>query len=210
MTADALRAWRSVRGQVHWTQVAAVAPVTGRRDGFVSFVDTVVGARDPGRAGQLLVGLGLARDAAVGGRPLSVDLLAGWHSAAVTAPSGFREGTAFAKAGRERYGRYAGIEADFGRCLGESSAAGLSLAARAARAYLDVCFFHPFDDGNGRVAMLAMYHLLLREHVVLDQAGPLLTTSRRADDAQGALSLARLIQVLAAATRRRGLAHPHN
>ncbi|MEU0059386.1 Fic family protein [Streptomyces sp. NPDC006334] len=32
------------------------------------------------------------------------------------------------------------------------------MAARAARAYLDVAFFHPFTDGNARTALLTLVH----------------------------------------------------
>ncbi|MFF8844351.1 hypothetical protein ACF08N_16805 [Streptomyces sp. NPDC015127] len=42
------------------------------------------------------------------------------------------------------------------------------LSAGAARAYLDVCFFHPFDDGNARSAFLALVFVLAREGVALD------------------------------------------
>jgi hypothetical protein len=49
-----------------------------------------------------------------------------------------------------------------------------------------------------------MYHLLLRERVLLDQAGPLLTVSRHAEDAEGALAMAHLLHVLVTSTGRRG------
>ncbi|WP_324610562.1 MULTISPECIES: Fic family protein [unclassified Streptomyces] len=44
----------------------------------------------------------------------------------------------------------------------------LPLTARAARAYLDICFFHPFDDGNARAALLTLLFVLARESVALD------------------------------------------
>ncbi|MFD1046005.1 AMP-binding protein, partial [Kibdelosporangium lantanae] len=61
----------------------------------------------------------------------------------------------------------------------------LPLAARAARAYLDVAFFHPFPDGNGRAAMLVLDFVLTRENVGLRLAAPVLMTARyiNADDA---------------------------
>ncbi|MDJ0344422.1 Fic family protein [Streptomyces sp. H10-C2] len=69
------------------------------------------------------------------------------------------------------------------------------LAARAARVYLDVAFFHPFTDGNARAALLTLVHVLAREDVVLPEVGPLQTT-RYADDPEGAADLAILIGVL--------------
>ncbi|MFE0725841.1 Fic family protein [Streptomyces rochei] len=74
--------------------------------------------------------------------------------------------------------------------------------SRAARAYLDILFFHPFEDGNARAAMLALAFVLAREGVLLDQVHPLQTT-RWADDAEGAADLARLLGVLITAAERR-------
>ncbi|WP_207915521.1 hypothetical protein [Micromonospora sp. 15K316] len=47
--------------------------------------------------------------------------------------------------------------------------------------------------------------VLLRERVELDEVAPILTTVHRADDAEGAADLARLIHGIAAATHRRRL-----
>ncbi|WP_344055024.1 Fic family protein [Streptomyces thermoalcalitolerans] len=93
----------------------------------------------------------------------------------------------------------------FEECLSQATATvtDVPLPARAARAYLDVCFFHPFDDGNGRAALLTMGFVLAREKVFLDEVGPL-RVPRYADDPVGALSLARLIHILASAAARRG------
>ena len=77
------------------------------------------------------------------------------------------------------------------------------MTARAARAYLDVAFFHPYDDGNARLAGLVLQFVLLRGDVELDEVAPILTTVRRADDAEGAADLARLVHGIAAATHRR-------
>ncbi|MEU8659258.1 hypothetical protein, partial [Actinoplanes philippinensis] len=75
------------------------------------------------------------------------------------------------------------------------------------RLYLDIAFFHPFDDGNGRLAGLALQFVLLRERVCLDEPAPILTAVRRADDADGAAGLARLVHGIAGATHRRWLRH---
>ncbi|MEU9344591.1 Fic family protein [Streptomyces sp. NPDC048278] len=107
----------------------------------------------------------------------------------------FRADDAFAKAGRERYGLAPRTQADFASCLGETTDPDIPLAARAARVYLDVAFFHPFADGNARAALLTLVHVLAREDVVLPEVGPLQTT-RYADDPAGAADLAALIGVL--------------
>lgn len=109
---------------------------------------------------------------------------------------------AFAKGGRERYGLAPDTRARFERCLSESTQPDLPLPARAARTYLDILFFHPFQDGNARAALLALAFVLAREGVPLDQVHPLHTT-RWADDTEGATDLAVLLAILITATERR-------
>ncbi|MFI1153336.1 Fic family protein [Streptomyces sp. NPDC020817] len=93
-------------------------------------------------------------------------------------------------------------------CLAGSAKTGtrrgrpLPLTARAARAYLDVRFFHPFDDGNARSAFLALVFVLAREGVALDGVGLIRRITCRADDPQDAVSLARSIGFHTEDTRR--------
>ncbi|MGW0709369.1 Fic family protein [Streptomyces sp. NPDC002643] len=151
-----------------------------------------------------------AREDAAAQRLLGFDLMAGWQQQVLGRPEiAFRSLPAFAKGGRERYGLHAGTSEEFDRCLAQATAVGtrVPLPARAARAYLDVCFFHPFDDGNGRAALLAMAFVLAREDVFLDEVGPV-QVRRYADDPVGARSLARLIHVLATAAAHRGRGVP--
>ncbi|TXS44363.1 Fic family protein [Streptomyces sp. or43] len=114
----------------------------------------------------------------------------------------FRQGDAFAKGGRERYALTPHTQRDFEECLRESADPNVPLASRAARAYLDVAFFHPFPDGNARLAMLTLAYVLELEGVRLDQVGPLQTT-RYADDLAGASDLAAMVFVLIRSTHRR-------
>jgi hypothetical protein len=210
---DDLRTWWAVRKSVPWATACehVQGPVVGARDGVVVFVDTVVRRRDPDRADRLLAALAQARLDADAGRPLSFERLASWQRVLLNAstPVAFRTTPAFAKGGREHYGLDARTEQRFRDCLADSHDPAVPLAARAARVYLDVCFVHPFGDGNARAAMLTCYHALARNGVVVDQAAPLLTVSRRADDPRGALALTRLIDVLITATRHRSNTTDH-
>ncbi|MFF1568236.1 Fic family protein [Streptomyces sp. NPDC058293] len=79
----------------------------------------------------------------------------------------------------------------------------LSVAARAARAYLDVSFFHPFDDGNARSALLALLFVLAREGITLDDVSLLRRITFEAGSSQDALSLLRYVDLHLAETRRR-------
>ncbi|GII33865.1 hypothetical protein Pmi06nite_73070 [Planotetraspora mira] len=150
----------------------------------MSWFDGVVRRRDSERAERLLSALALVYADAAQEPPLTFGLVAGWQRLVLgvsTAP--FRDGDAYAKGGRERYGLSPHTQTDFARYLLESADRRVPLPARAARAYLDVSFFHPFADGNARAALLTLAFVLRRERVMLDQVGPLQTT-RYADDSR--------------------------
>jgi len=196
MAPDHLRAWLAIRDQIPWPATVAVPSYVPARDGAEHDIRTVDHARDPERARRLLAALAQSR--ADRGQPLTFELMAGWQRHLI-ANTEFRAGTAFAKGGRERYGPATPAELD--ACLSQS---GLPLAARAARTYLDICFFHPFDDGNGRAAFLALVFVLASEGVRLDQVGPIRRIARRADEAADATALAELITALIRAAARRG------
>ncbi|MCB5163945.1 Fic family protein [Streptomyces bambusae] len=193
--ADSLAVWLRVRGEVDWHRAPALRQLPPGRDGFRSWCEGPVRRRDPVRAARLLAAHALACEDAARRAPLDFAVLAGWQREVLAAEAPFRAGDAHAKAGRERYGLTAHTRADFDACLRGATGPGLPLAARAARAYLDVAFFHPFADGNARAALLALVHVLAREDIVLPEVGPLQTT-RYADDPAGAADLAVLIGVL--------------
>ncbi|NWF31298.1 Fic family protein [Streptomyces sp. PKU-EA00015] len=135
--------------------------------------------------------------------------MAEWQRLVLGQPEvSFRQGDAFAKGGRERYALTPYIQRDFEHCLRDSADPRVPLASRAARAYLDVAFFHPFPDGNARLAMLTLAYVLELEGVRLDQSGPLQTT-RYADDAAGAADLAALVSVLIRSTHHRATRGHH-
>ncbi|MFC5905274.1 Fic family protein [Streptomyces zhihengii] len=197
MTAtDSLSAWLRVRREVDWHRAPALKRVPAGRDGFPSWCEGPVRRRDPMRAERLLAAHTLAREDAVRRSPLNFALLARWQREVLAATeTPFRVGDAYAKAGRERYGLTSHTQSDFDCCLREATDPDLPPAARAARAYLDVAFFHPFTDGNARAALLTLVHVLAREDIALPEIGPLQTT-RYADDPAGAADLATLIGVL--------------
>jgi Fic/DOC family len=213
--ADHLRVWCGIREILAWDVddvpklpdspiPANGQPGGGGRDGVAHYIRTVENERDPARAERMSAALALMHRDAADGRDLDFAALAGWQSLVLGVDNpAFRTGPAYAKGGRERYGIEPGTPDSFERCLAQSSTPDLPLPARAARAYLDVCFFHPFDDGNARAALLALAFVLARGGVVLDQVGPIQLAARYADDPESALELARLVAVLTTAARRR-------
>ncbi|WP_082527140.1 Fic family protein [Kitasatospora sp. MBT63] len=209
---DHLQTWLAVRETVPWQRTRATAgdrPFTPARDGAVHDIRSFDHARDPERADALLEALDRVRADAAAGAPLTCDLLTGWQRTLLRSRDApFRTRPAYAKAGRERYGIAPDTRSRFEDCLAQGDDTRLPPAARAARAYLDVCFFHPFDDGNARSAFLTLTFVLARAGIVLDQVGPIRRLSRRADDPAGALALADLVAVLADTSRRRGTPAP--
>ncbi|WP_367134758.1 MULTISPECIES: Fic family protein [Streptomyces] len=207
---DHLDRWLAVRESVPWHEApdsGTDGPVTPSRDGATEYVRAFDGALDPARADGLLTALELLRADAARGVPLDFELLRSWqqHVLGVPQPPPFRSSPAFAKSGRERYGISPDTRIRLDACLAESATDGgrpLALIARAARAYLDVCFFHPFDDGNARSAFLALVFVLAREGVALNNVGLLRRVTFQADDPQNPLILARYIGIHLTETRR--------
>ncbi|WP_418960511.1 Fic family protein [Streptomyces tritici] len=198
---DHLERWLVVRENVPWHEVSQDSlddPVAPSLDGAAEDVRAFDGALDPARAQGLLTALEVLRADAARGAGLDFELLQRWqhHVLGSTQPPPFRDLPAFAKGGRERYGIGPDTRARLDACLAESGRhveRPLPLIGRAARAYLDVCFFHPFDDGNARAAFLALVFVLAREGVALDSVSLLRRVSFRADEPQDALILMRYI-----------------
>lgn len=202
---DSLADWLLIRPEISWpswggARLVSEAPA---RDGFRNFFMATRGGRDSEGTARVLTALEVAFADAEQGRPLTFALMSRWQRAVLGHDLvGFRTMPAFAKGGRERYGLAPDTRARFERCLSESAQPDLPLPSRAARTYLDILFFHPFEDGNARAAMLALAFVLGREGVLLDQVHALQTT-RWADDAEGAADLAVLLGILITAAERR-------
>ncbi|WP_328908579.1 Fic family protein [Streptomyces sp. NBC_00234] len=209
MTTDSLAAWCGVRDRIDWASAAGEtpSPVGPAVDGLAAWCREGGRSSDPARGDRLLAALARSRADASHGRPLTCTLLTEWQRLVLGLPEvSFRQGDAFAKGGRERYALTPRTQRDFATCLRDSADPGVPPASRAARAYLDVAFFHPFPDGNARLALLTLAYVLELEGVRLDHVGPLQTT-RYADDAAGAADLADLVSVLIRATHRRTVGH---
>nr|WSX75802.1 Fic family protein [Streptomyces sp. NBC_00899] len=195
---DHLARWLEVRAAERWADVpdgGPGGPVTPARDAAAENFRDFDARIDPARAEGLLAALDLLRADAASGARLDTDLLARWqqHVLGTPHPPAFRTLPAFAKGGRERYGIGPDTRARLDACLAESAPhapGALPLTARAARAYLDVCFFHPFDDGNARCALLTMLFVLAREGVGLAGVGLLRKITVYADVAGEGSSLA--------------------
>src|SRR6187401_2588125 len=168
---DSLAEWFSIRRALAApASVMPLAPARSARDGHMAFLLQHVQPRDPTRFERLTGALALSRSDARAGETLSFSRLASWQRHVLrTDHVAFRVTDAFAKQGRERYGVDSRSEQAFDDCLREANDARASISLRAARAYLDVLFFHPFVDGNARAATLTLDFILAREGIVLEQ-----------------------------------------
>lgn len=198
---DSLARHLGVRATIDW---AAAAPVPAHhgRDGHAVYIDEVDAPRDRTRAERMHAALRMARAYAAGGALLSVERLSELQEVVVPAGSALRASAAFAKRGNERYGFDENTHARFAAALDEADDASVPLLGRAARAYLDVCFFHPFVDGNARSARLVFDWILAREGVVLADVAALFRTSIPAGDAEAARAWLSLAGTLAAVSLR--------
>ncbi|MFI7006970.1 Fic family protein [Streptomyces sp. NPDC050145] len=200
---DDLQAWLMVREAVPWHRAAPelTGPVHPLRDGIAAAA-AQGRTEDSGRAERVRKAWHLAQQHAKAGHTLDFDLMAAWQRVLLDrADVPFRTLPAFAKRGQERYGLSDRTAQEFSVHIAQATnrSAGTPLASRAARAYLDVCFFHPFNDGNGRAALLALGFVLAQDDVFLDEVRPL-QVRRFPHDAAGAQSLAKLVHLLATAT----------
>ncbi len=193
---DATLAWigirRSTFAHVEGSSMAPREPMDGHR----RFIEGLERRRDPVRAERMLAALDACRRAAREGVALDFELLARWNAIALGLErSDYREVDAYAKQGRERYGTAVGDQT-FVAYLSDANDSTTPRAIRAARVYLDVCFFHPFADGNARAARLALDYVLAREGIGLHVAEPLFVIARSANDRRGPWYFAWMIERL--------------
>jgi hypothetical protein len=194
---DALTEWRRTRRAPLDDGWFRGPQQTVRADGHLAWIEGAERRRDPTRATHMREALAHCRASARAGEPLDFAALASWQELVLDrAGVNFRSLEAYAKAGRERYSVTAETQELFERALAEANDRAVCATTRAARVYLDVCFFHPFDDGNGRAARLALDHVLTTAGLALHAAEPLFVISRLADDVHGLRAFARAVHTL--------------
>jgi hypothetical protein len=193
---DALAAWQAVRGSAFRSASDSGSHEPVRLDGHHRYITGPEHQRDPDRARRMLAAVDAARASARRDEPLTLERLSQWQSLVLAGEVNFRTRDAYAKGGRERYPLDGQTQARFVAALQDANDTRTPLGARAARAYLDVCFFHPFDDGNARAARLVLDHVLTRAGFALHTVEPLFVVSRAAGDERGAWSFAYLVDYL--------------
>lgn len=202
-TNDALARWWTRRTETRWRAPRSQQPVAAvTADGHRAFIERRDAARSGDRARHMNDALTFIRAEANAQRPLSWTMLREAQRRVLGVPSvDFRDGDAFAHQGRERYALSADTFARFERCLANAGDTSLPPLARAARVYLDVCFVHPFVDGNARAARLALDHVLTTAGLALHTAEPVFLLPLRADNPMNGANLMDVLDRLAGPTR---------
>lgn len=166
---DALDVWWRSRRETAWAAAGALRPKAAvSTDALLEHVVRHDAAIDEGRGARMFDALARMREQALTRAPLTVEMLRDWQRL-VLGPDGdvsLRKHHAWAKEGRERYGvdRLAQRLED---ALADTADESLDPVATAARVHLDLCFLHPFVDGNARAARLALDFVLTRAGLTL-------------------------------------------
>lgn len=109
----------------------------------------------------------------------------------------FRNGPAYAKGGGEVYAYHPQLHSAFAAKITKDDRDELQPLIKAVRLYLDICFFHPFCDGNARAARLGFQFILQRDGVSMREIGPLFRLPLAAGGVEGYRSFAKLAVLLA-------------
>lgn len=196
---DSTAEWLVARASMVAPPATAAETSAVSEDSHLRFIDSVDAQRDSERAANLRYALHQCRQDAKTGSPLEFENLQQWQvilmRGLLSERCVFRKHDAYAKRGRERYPLESNTESKFMELLAQANSSE-PLALRAARAYLDVCFFHPFDDCNSRMARLVLDFLLTREGYTLGTVEPIFLFARSARDAEGAKGFAEQVQQL--------------
>ena len=191
---DATDDWRARRKRI--ASYSGVSGLADRRprDGHLAFIKRYDAHRSEQRASRMEEAVAWIRSLAANDVPLTLQELLDTQQVVLGGTAALRETVAWAKAGTVRHGLISDEEMD--RWLSDASGRDI-WPIRAARVYLDVLFAHPFVDGNGRAARLALDYVLAREGMLLCTADPVYLIARNARDKYGPPSLANAIRSLA-------------
>lgn len=177
-----------------WLRAAAEVGFeeTQAQETYLDEIDLPAHPEDAGRRERFLRALDEIRSLADAGAPL------GWRELSaiqgrvlgLRTPAPLRTGDAFARGGREVYPWSSDLGPEFearaAYALGDPILEGV-------RRYLDLIFFHPFDDGNARAARLSLEFALRSGGVPSPPLAPFVGLPKPAGSAERAWDLARLL-----------------
>jgi hypothetical protein len=158
---------------------------TTEHESFLEHVDGPVHG-DPERDARYRTALAEVRSFATSAAPLDLEAMLRIQTIVLGKPVSLRTTTAFAKGGREAYAWFEGFEDMFRRKITADAVDACHALVRACRLYLDVIFFHPFEDGNARAARLWFEFVLRRARVPVPPIEDVVRLEKPAGDAEAA------------------------
>ncbi|HZV00742.1 MAG TPA: Fic family protein [Planctomycetota bacterium] len=179
--------------------------ITDDQENFIERLDGPAHG-DPVRDERYRTALARVRALADGSSPLDLDLMVEIQTILLGRPVSVRKTTAFAKAGREAYAWFEGFESMLRRKIAADAVDACHPLVRACRLYLDIIFFHPFEDGNARAARLWFEFVLQRARVAGPPIEDVVLLPKQAGDAEAAWRLVRLAAKRALKTKSWGVA----
>eukprot|EP00928_Gymnodinium_smaydae_P079644 TRINITY_DN63516_c0_g1_i1.p1 TRINITY_DN63516_c0_g1~~TRINITY_DN63516_c0_g1_i1.p1 ORF type:complete len:629 (-),score=89.44 TRINITY_DN63516_c0_g1_i1:112-1998(-) len=210
---DSTAAWLEIRPSLR-TAATAMTQRVEKEDAHLRYINTVDARRGLRRAARMKAALALCREDAASCKPLTFEMMSAWHEVAFgpidfpgqmyDSEDRYRVRDAYAKEGRERYPSEDSYKQLFFELLAAANPGcgpdgtkvperTEDVCLRAARAYLDCLFFHPFGDGNSRLARLLLDFILARDGLCLVDALSIFAMPRRADDEPGGSDFAKLV-----------------
>ncbi len=165
-------------------------------DAHIDYIHQYDGTRSFLRAERLLRALFFFRALASSGKPISLFIIQQGSHFVFGEFQNFRSEDAFAKNGDEIYKFYPLFEEDLRKKIERDNHEISCPIARSVCLYFDICFFHPFPDGNARVARLALDYVLFQNNLAPKSVIPLFSVSRTAGFSKGYLSYYRLLKSL--------------
>jgi hypothetical protein len=180
-----LERWLDAAAEVEFQETEA-------QELYLEEVDLPAHPDDPGRRERYLRALAQVRSLADAGAPLGWSELSAIQGRVLglEGPAPLRTGDAFARGGREVYPWSPELGAEFTARV--SYALGAPIL-EGVRRYLDLIFFHPFDDGNARAARLSLEFALRSGGVPSPPLAPFVGLPKPAGSSARAWDLARLL-----------------
>ncbi|RYZ43277.1 MAG: hypothetical protein EOO71_04345 [Myxococcaceae bacterium] len=167
---------------------------TGAQEDFLHRHDAPAHeAQGPGRTARFERALARVRELAGTGEALTFSRMVEVQETLLGVRTAFRTGEAFAHAGAHRYAQGPGLEAAFIAKVEAEAREERHPVAHATRLYLDLCFFHPFPDGNARAARLWLEYMLRRGGLPTPTLAPIVLFPKRPGDAERYVRFARLL-----------------
>ena len=177
---DAIAFWQPARDQLlsAYSKYPFKIKFLATKDAHKELIEEYDFKRSSERAERLLEVLELSRGLAKAKEPLSWEILSEWQGKILGYKTDFRTTEAFAKNGKEKYKITQYTELEFKKLIKDVNDETIDPILRAATVYQDIIFYHPFEDGNSRLARMALEYVLFKAKLAVILPEPLFMLPR--------------------------------